>query len=136
MAAPKDAKVTDKASDIAKNIWLAGLGAYGKAFDEAHERYEKVSKDTSRLFDDLVAKGKKLEDVTTDKLSSARSSTSTSLEDRIAKVRHSLGFGQPSAEDLARQIEQLNDKLDLIIETIGAKPKAKSRTVSKDEDAS
>lgn len=135
MAAPKDVKVTDKASDIAKNIWLAGLGAYGKAFDEAHERYEKVSKDTSRMFDELVAKGKRLEGTTSDKLSNARSSTSTSLEDRIAKVRHSLGFGQPSAEELARKIEELNDKLDLIIETIGAKPKTKSSAVPKDQDA-
>ena len=28
-------KVTDKAGEIAKNIWLAGVGAYGKAVDEA-----------------------------------------------------------------------------------------------------
>jgi len=129
MAAPKD--VTDKASDIAKSIWLAGLGAYGKAFDEAQERYEKVSKDTTRMFDELVAKGKKLEDTTSTKLSNARNSTTTSLEERIAKVRHNLGFGQPSVEDLARQIEVLNEKLDLIMETIGAKPKV----AKKDGDA-
>jgi len=128
MAAPKD--VTDKASDIAKSIWLAGLGAYGKAFDEAHERYEKVSKDTTRMFDELVAKGKKLEDTTSTKLSNARNSTTTSLEERIAKVRHNLGFGQPGVEDLARQIDALHEKLDLIIETIGAKPK-----VAKKDDA-
>jgi hypothetical protein len=134
MAAPKDVKVTEKASDIAKNIWLAGLGAYGKAFDEAQERYEKVSKDSSRLFDDLVAKGKKLEGTTSTKLSNARSSTTTSLEERISKVRHSLGFGQPRVEDLAKQIEELNDKLDLIIETIGAKPKAKPKAAKKDEE--
>jgi DNA-binding ferritin-like protein len=128
MAAPKD--VTDKASDIAKSIWLAGLGAYGKAFDEAHERYEKVSKDTTRMFDELVAKGKKLEDTTSTKLSNARNSTTTSLEERIAKVRHNLGFGQPGVEDLARQIDALHEKLDLIIDTIGAKPK-----VAKKDDA-
>lgn len=135
MAAPKDVKVTEKASDIAKNIWLAGLGAYGKAFDEAQERYEKVSKDTTRLFDDLVAKGKKLEDTTSTKLSSARSTTTSTLEERIAKVRSSLGFGQPSAEDLARRIDDLSEKLDLIIETIGAKPKAKPKAAKKDDDA-
>lgn len=135
MAEPKDIKVTDKASDIAKNIWLAGLGAYGKAFDEAQERYEKVSKDTTRMFDELVAKGKKLEGTTSTKLTNARTSTTTSLEDRIAKVRSSLGFGQPSTEDLARQIEEINEKLDLIIETIGAKAKARAKVVKKDEDA-
>jgi Poly(hydroxyalcanoate) granule associated protein (phasin) len=136
MATPKDIKVTEKASDMAKNIWLAGLGAYGKAFDEAQERYEKVSKDTTRMFDELVAKGKKLEGTTSTKLSEARTITTSSLEERISKVRHTLGFGQPSIEDLALQISELNDKLDLIIETIGAKPKAKTaKAAKKEEDA-
>ena len=49
--------VSDKASEIAKNIWLAGLGAYGKAFDEAQDRIDKASKEPPRLFKDLVAKG-------------------------------------------------------------------------------
>lgn len=135
MAAPKDVKVTEKASDIAKNIWLAGLGAYGKAFDEAQVRYEKVSKDTSRMFDDLVAKGKKLEGTTTTKISKARANTTSTLEDRIAKVRQSLGFGQPTIEDLAAQVAEMSEKLDLIIETIGAKPKAKASKAAKKEEA-
>ena len=120
MTSPKDAKVTEKASDMAKSIWLAGLGAYGKVFDEAHERYEKVSKDTTRMFDELVAKGKKLEDSTSTRLSSAASSTSASLEERIARVRNSLGFGH-SDEDLAKRIDEMNDKLDLILQMLSAK---------------
>ncbi len=36
--------VSDKASEIAKNIWLAGLGAYGKTFDEAQGRLERLDK--------------------------------------------------------------------------------------------
>jgi len=120
MTTPKDNKVTDKASDIAKSIWLAGLGAYGKAFDEAHERYEKVSHDTARVFDELVAKGKKIDAATSGKLSSVRETTATSLEERIAKVRQSLGFGQVSTEELAKRIDDLDAKLDLIIQTIGA----------------
>ena len=35
-------KVTDKAGEIAKNIWLAGVGAYGKAVEEAQGRLEKA----------------------------------------------------------------------------------------------
>ena len=34
-------KVTDKAGEIAKNIWLAGVGAYGKAVEDAQGRLEK-----------------------------------------------------------------------------------------------
>ncbi|MEC8543440.1 MAG: hypothetical protein VXY89_07775, partial [SAR324 cluster bacterium] len=46
--------------------WLAGLGAYGKAVDEAHTQYKKVTdkvekvkgaSDQSELFDELVEKG-------------------------------------------------------------------------------
>jgi len=127
MTAPKDNKVTEKASDIAKSIWLAGLGAYGKAFDEAHEHYEKVSKDTAHVFDELVAKGKKIDAATSGKLSSLRETTAASLEDRIAKVRQSLGFGQISTEDLAKRIDDLDVKLDLIIATLAAKPNAAAK---------
>ena len=49
-------KASDKASEIAKNIWLAGLGAYGKAFDEAHDRLDKAAKEPPRLFKELVEK--------------------------------------------------------------------------------
>ncbi len=64
--------VSDKASEIAKNIWLAGLGAYGKAFDEAQDRLDKASKEPPRLFKDLVKKGEELEDEVRDSLASIR----------------------------------------------------------------
>ena len=47
-------KVTDKASEIAKNIWLAGVGAYGRAVDESQDRLEKAGVETPKLFKDLV----------------------------------------------------------------------------------
>ena len=59
-------EASDKASDFAKNVWLAGLGAYGRAFDEAQERIEQGGKLVSReastkLFAALVAKGEALD---------------------------------------------------------------------------
>lgn len=121
-------KTTEKPSDVAKSIWLAGLGAYGKAFDEAHERYEKVSKETSRLFDELVVKGKKLEDDTQGKLTEAKEKSSTSIEDRIAKVRRNLGFGDkasPSVAEISQKVDELSAKLDLLIEAVGVQSKPK-----------
>jgi poly(hydroxyalkanoate) granule-associated protein len=115
---------TEKASEMAKNIWLAGLGAYGKAFDGAsekydmvNERYEKMSKETSKLFDELVAKGKKLNLHNQEKISEAKSKTTSSIEDRINKVRSSLhiGSGVSSAE-----IAHLNAKLDALTEKVDA----------------
>ena len=46
-------KVTDKASEIAKNIWLAGVGAYGKAVEDAQGRLEKAGVEPPKLFKDL-----------------------------------------------------------------------------------
>ncbi len=123
----QDAKVTEKASEVAKNIWLAGLGAYGKAFDEAQDRYEKVSKETSRMFDELVSKGRKLEDETQDKISEAKEKSSTNIEDRIAKVRQSLGFSEKggSIDELNKKVDELSEKLDLLIEAVDGPSKAK-----------
>lgn len=130
-AEKKVSEVTEKASDVAKNIWLAGLGAYGKAFDEAQIRYEKVSKETSRLFDDLVAKGKKLENETSEKITEAKDKSSSGIEERLSKVRQSLGFGGSSSlEQLTEKVDELSAKLDLLIESLEAKPKAKPSRAS------
>jgi predicted nucleic acid-binding Zn-ribbon protein len=138
-----DAKVGDKAGDLAKSIWLAGLGAYGKAFDEAQGRYEKVSKETSRMFDELVVKGKKLEDDTSGKLHDAKEKSTSTLDERITKVRQSLGFGEFSKDakidDLSAKVEELSHKLDQVLKAVGEteqKPKAaRSRSASKSSEA-
>ena len=40
----EDKNVSDKASEIAKNIWLAVLGVYGKAFDKVQGRLQRLDK--------------------------------------------------------------------------------------------
>ena len=57
----------NEAEEFARKIWLAGLGAYGKSFDEAQGRYEKMSVEASKMFDDLVVKGSKIETEAKDK---------------------------------------------------------------------
>ena len=129
-------EMAEKASELAKNIWLAGLGAYGKAVDEAQGQYEKVSgkvtekvedvksstsEESTKLFDELVAKGKKLEDETTEKLSEVKEKTSSNLEDRLAQVKSSLSFSSRGDGNLEAQLDDLSKKLDLVIEALGAK---------------
>ena len=96
--------VSSQAGELAKSIWLAGLGAYGRAYDEAQEVYEKASKDSPRLFKELVDKGNKLEVQAREKLGEASNIGKTiSIEERISKMRASLGFGHTaSADDLER----------------------------------
>ncbi|MCB1614758.1 MAG: phasin family protein [Pseudomonadales bacterium] len=113
-----EAKVTDKAGELAKKIWLAGLGAYGKAFDEASEQYGKVSKETSKMFEDLVKQGKKLDEENLEKLSDAKAKTSSTIEERIHKVKDSFGFLNLSMG--GNQLEELNAKVDAIAEKLDA----------------
>lgn len=115
--------------DVAKNIWLAGLGAYGRAFDEAQERYEQASKETPRLFTDLVEKGKSLESqarATIDDVAAKGKGTATSLEERINKMRANLGFGGVSADDFER-LEKKVDALTKKVNAMGAPKKAPAK---------
>jgi outer membrane murein-binding lipoprotein Lpp len=109
-------ETTDKASDVAKNIWLAGLGAYGKAYDDAVSRVEQAGKDVPKLFEDLVKKGAHIEadsPPAENPLEKAR----TDIEERIAKMRENLGFGKIiSAGDdisqLAAKVDALTNKVN------------------------
>lgn len=113
--------VSDKASDIAKSIWLAGLGAYGKAFDEAQVRYEKATRKTPELFDELVEKGSKLDEQARDAITESRKVSATTIEDRIEKMRQSLSIsnlvGSGDKADIAslhKKVDALSDKIDAL----------------------
>ncbi|MBM7421964.1 phasin family protein [Spongiibacter marinus] len=114
--------VSSQASELAKSIWLAGLGAYGRAYDEAQEVYEKASKDSPRLFKELVDKGNKLEVQAREKLGEASNIGKTiSIEERISKMRASLGFGHTASAD---DLERLEKKLDALSKKVDALSKA------------
>ncbi len=134
MAETKELKdMAEKASETAKNIWLAGLGAYGKALDEAQEKYgevsEKMNKESSRLFEELVAKGKKLEGDTSEKLTEVKEKSSANLEERLSQVKDSLSFARGSEESV--KLDEIANKLDLIIEALGAKKAPAKKAAAK-----
>jgi hypothetical protein len=113
--------VSDKASEIAKNIWLAGLGAYGKAFNEAHDRLDKAAKEPPRMFKDLVEKGAQLEDEVKDSLSNIRKSSTSSVEERIRKVRENFNLNFSSR---GNELTEINAKLDALTRKVDALSKA------------
>ncbi|MEZ5573430.1 MAG: phasin family protein [Halioglobus sp.] len=104
-------KVTDKASEIAKNIWLAGVGAYGKAVEEAQGRLEKAM-EPPKLFRDLVKAGTALEEDARESTIAARNS----VEERINRVRENFHNQRPARiEDLLvlqKKVDQLSRKVD------------------------
>lgn len=100
-----------EAEEFARKIWLAGLGAYGKSYDEAQGRYEKLSTDASKVFEDLVAKGSTLEEEAKTKFKS----TTNDVETRVAEVRKKLGLDNDQAD---AKIEELSAKIDALTEAV------------------
>jgi hypothetical protein len=56
------------AEEIARRIWLAGVGAYGRMFEEAQDRVTKATGSANDLFDQLVARGEVLEGVVRERI--------------------------------------------------------------------
>ncbi len=114
----KKSNVSDKASEIAKNIWLAGVGAYGKAADEAQERLEKAGVETPKLFKDLVKAGTALEEGARKSLKSTKAASKNSVEERINKVRDNFNlqrFGRSDElAELQAKVDLISKKLDLL----------------------
>jgi len=117
-------KVTDKAGEIAKNIWLAGVGAYGKAVEEAQGRLEKAM-EPPKLFRDLVKAGTALEEEARDTTASARHS----VEERINRVRENFHNQRPARiEDLTalhKKVDHLTRKVDKLSKALTAQSAAK-----------
>lgn len=69
--------------EIARKIWLAGVGAYGRVYQEAAGRVEKVTGAANEMFDQLVEKGEQVEDLV--KASIAKNETATKVSDMVEK---------------------------------------------------
>ncbi|MEP1445491.1 MAG: phasin family protein [Paraglaciecola sp.] len=100
----------NEAEEFARKIWLAGLGAYGKGFDEAQGRYEKISVEASKLFDELVVKGSEIETEAKDKFQ-----VKDKVETRVAEVRKKLGLDTVSAD---QKVEELSAKIDALTDAV------------------
>jgi polyhydroxyalkanoate synthesis regulator phasin len=115
------------AEDMARKVWLAGLGAYGKGYEEVKGRFESLSTDSNKLFNELVAKGEKLETEGKGKVEEVKTKVAekTEIESRIETVRTKLGFNNT---DTDQKIEELNAKIDALTDAVAklaAKPAAK-----------
>jgi polyhydroxyalkanoate synthesis regulator phasin len=141
----KDDKNKRSRSDTARRIWLAGIGAYGRAITETQEAIKDVTGKGSDVFDDLVQKGEMLEMVGKAKgkemLEKAHvpDMPDFDLEDRIKAMRARLsrapdiGSG-PEMEDFETRLSAVETKLDKVLallDTPKAKPKPKKTTPRK-----
>ncbi len=121
----------NKSGDTARKIWLAGIGAYGRAFSEVQEGLSKATKNTSKVFDELVQKGEVLETVVTHKSKEAFDKVSDKfgdtigdgfdMDERIAKMRARLKRGGGDDADMEDRLDAIEAKLDEVLKLL--KPK-------------
>ena len=107
-------------TDTARRIWLAGIGAYGRAFTEAQGALKDVTGDASDVFDNLVQKGEMIEMAVQTKRKSMMSKVGVpdlDVSDRIEKMRSRLQRST-EGEDLSsihERLDSIEAKLDKIL---------------------
>lgn len=141
----KKAKETGRAIEhgaveASRKIWLAGIGAYGMAYDVASKGANNATAQSAEMFEDLVKRGGELETdvmaiisnnpaVTTASKSVQKvADTSQKMQKkvrerfdaRMERMRDLLGFGHEgsTADKLASKLEKLED--DVAAATKGA----------------
>ena len=152
MATAKKTETTETVAhdtDVARKIWLAGVGAYGRMFAETQGAVEKLAHNANDAFDQLVAKGEEVEDKVRDTIAKTpqgervvslveqartfRAEQRAALEARIDKVRKTvtetlqplnLGALAQAVEKLSAQVETLTEEVAALKAEKAAAPKA------------
>lgn len=135
-------------ADMAHKIWLAGVGAYGKAYDTALESAQTFNKQSTELFDELVKRGEEIENDVRSRLESNESvlkaghsmakyadaargfqaQARDQFEARMERMRELLGvkgLGLPGAK-LAAKLEKLEDEVAETVTNVRSKAKARN----------
>ena len=140
--------MTDKkkrsSSDTARRIWLAGIGAYGRAYTEAKDAVKDAAGKGSGAFNELVQKGEMLEIVGKAKgkemLEKAQlpdfdmPDFDFDIDDRIKAMRERLSRGgKGSAQDEAYEdrLASVEAKLDKILALLEPKKPARKKPVKR-----
>jgi poly(hydroxyalkanoate) granule-associated protein len=154
-ASEQNAQPTKTAAemDMARKIWLAGVGAYGRVHAETQEAMEKLSHSAADTFEQLVVKGEEIEErvrkslakspqaekvsqaveSATAKAQAFSSEQKAALEARLEKVRGTFSgavapwnlpaLGQ-TIEKLNAQVEALSAEVAALKASRGAAPEA------------
>lgn len=124
-------------TETARRIWLAGIGAYGRAFSEAQGAIKDMTGETSRVFDDLVQKGEFIELSVDAKRKELLKKGGVpelnmpdlkvpelNLDERIAKMRSRLMRAEDVADDISdmdSRLSAMEAKMDRILDLLEAK---------------
>jgi polyhydroxyalkanoate synthesis regulator phasin len=128
------AKKPQASADTARKIWLAGIGAYGRAFTEAQEQVAKLTGESARVFDDLVAKGEEIERKVEEgrrKMAERMGPAGAGFEDRIKRMRERIGHIGDGDSALEERVAALEARVEALEAPAVAKPRTKRKTAKK-----
>jgi poly(hydroxyalkanoate) granule-associated protein len=149
-AKPDIGKLATPVVDSARDIWLAGLGAFSMAQQEGGKLFEQGNK----LFEKLVSEGAKLEKKTRDMTGSTVGEVRGNVESRVGAVRQQaadnwdklegifeervarvLGrLGVPTADDvqkLTKRVQDLSKQVSAMAATNGTKRASSRKTAAR-----
>lgn len=122
---PKKTSKKRSGTDTARRIWLAGIGAYGRAFTEAQEALKDVTGEASDVFDNLVQKGEMIEMAVQVKSKDMMDKVGVpsfdmpdlDMSERIQKMRSRLQRGPDGNElsDIEARLTRIEDNLDALL---------------------
>jgi polyhydroxyalkanoate synthesis regulator phasin len=96
----------DKVQSFARNVWLAGLGAYGKGSESLTKKLDQTYEQSNQLFNDLVSRGTEIQATI-----EAKIKEQSLFETKVDEVREKLGLTGGVTD---QQIEELTAKVDTL----------------------
>ena len=87
-------------TDIARKIWLAGVGAYGRVLSETQDMVGKLAGSANETFDQLVARGEEIEDTVRARI--AQTNASERVVSLVDTVRTLIGGMSPGEVAMLR----------------------------------
>src|ERR1700748_3350781 len=119
-------------TDIARKIWLAGVGAYGRVLSETQDRVGKIAGTANTAFDQLVASGEKVEDTVRARIAKSDASERVTalvgtvtkqakaqreaFEDRLGSARKTVidALAPYSILTIGKHVEKLSKQVDAL----------------------
>lgn len=139
-------KTTQKTEEMTRKIWLAGLGAYGQGLDNIQQGYEKMSDQARDFFEELVARGEKLEKETKSGVNSTRKKIRNQADknkemfsEQLSELREKMSgnLSVPSfdkdelLEELHARVSKLTETLSKLVKPAAAKKAPPKQAPSK-----
>ena len=124
----KFSAATQTTMDTARQMWMAGLGAFVKTGQEGGRLFSTLVEEGEKFQEDVSTKTTNQVNDTVDgvitKASGQWDKLEAILEDRVIKVLDKLGV--PTKDDVAELIEKI-DALQLAVEASAKKPAPKAK---------